>query len=384
MGEMVSLARRALTHYKNSTTDLASSVMPMSVEAYIDKSRYASERERIFKHLPLALALSAELPEIGSYRAATIMEIPVLLVRGEDGEVRAFLNVCRHRGAKVCAEGTGQSRVFSCPYHAWVYDHEGYLVGQYGADTFGVVEKESLGLTQLPCAEKSGLIWVILSPGEEFDIDSWLGAFSDELDTLDLKNWYLFEQRVIPGPGWKVTMDGYLEAYHHNLVHSGTVGKHTIGNLLVLDTFGPHQRLTFGRKTLQQLDGISEDQWSSPEEHIRLIHSGFPNLSISGILGDHCLVSQIYPGVDPSSTVTHQTILVAKKPESKEEIEATQSFSAMVLQAVQEEDYGIGFSIQSALASGANKEFLFGRNEPAVQNYHKWISKFMRQEVDLI
>ena len=177
-------------------------------------------------------------------------------------------------------------------------------------------------------------------------------------------------------------MDGYFEAYHHNLVHTGTVGKHTIGNLLVLDTFGPHQRLTFGRKTLEQLDGVNENDWS-PEQHIRLILSGFPNLSISGILGDHCLVSQIYPGPSPDSTVTQQTILVAKTPTNRKEIEASQNFSAMVLQAVQEEDYGIGFSIQSALGSGANREFLFGRNEPAVQNYHNWISRFMRQESDL-
>ena len=380
--EMISLARRALDHYKNSTTDQAPSTMPMSVEAYLNMERYQSERDRIFKHLPLALALSIELPEPQSFRALTVMETPVLLVRGEDGEARAFLNVCRHRGAKICEEGTGKARIFSCPYHAWTYNHNGDLVGQYGEDSFGEVDRDVMGLTRLPCAEKSGLVWVVLSPGEEFSIDSWLGSFTNELDTLDLANWHLFEQRLLPGPGWKVTMDGYLEAYHHNLVHTGTVGKHTIGNLLVLDTFGPHQRLTFGRKTLKQLDGVSENDWS-PEQHIRLIHSGFPNLSISGILGDHCLVSQIYPGPSPDSTVTQQTILVAKPPTNSKEIEASENFSAMVLQAVQEEDYGIGFSIQSALGSGANREFLFGRNEPAVQNYHNWVSRFMRQESDL-
>ncbi|MDH3645091.1 MAG: hypothetical protein OES38_23520, partial [Gammaproteobacteria bacterium] len=131
--------------------------------------------------------------------------------------------------------------------------------------------------------------------------------------------------------------------------------------------------------TLSELKGVPESQWQ-PEQHIRLIHSGFPNLSISGILGDHCLVSQIFPGPTPETTTTQQTILVAKKPETADEVAASENFSAMVLQAVQDEDYGLGFSIQSCIQSGANREFVFGRNEPAVQNYHRWVAKFMNQE----
>lgn len=373
---MMQLAQRALQHYQHKTTDQAAAPMPMPVAAYADAERYQAERERVFKHLPLALALGLELPESGDYRALTVLDTPVLLIRDEDGIVRAFLNVCRHRGAKVCADGSANARVLSCPYHAWVYDRQGRLIGRYGDDTFGDVETEKLGLTELPCAERCGLIWVQLTPGETFDVDDWLGDFAAELDTLDLDNWHLFEQRDIQGPGWKVTMDGYLEAYHHNLVHKDTVGQFTVGNLLVLDTYGPHQRLTFGRKSLGELADQSVDDWQ-PEDHIRLIHSGFPNLSISGILGDHCLVSQVFPGLTPDTTVTTQTILVANKPRSDEEIAASRSFSDLVLQAVEHEDYSIGFGIQAGINSGANHEFIFGRNEPAVQNYHQWVARFM-------
>ncbi|MDE0841809.1 MAG: hypothetical protein OSA42_06400, partial [Porticoccaceae bacterium] len=182
--------------------------------------------------------------------------------------------------------------------------------------------------------------------------------------------------------GWKVTMDGYLEAYHHQLVHRETVGKYTVGNLLVLDTYGPHQRLTFGRKSLGELAEQPHNEWQ-PMEHIRLIHSGFPNLSISGILGDHCLVSQVFPGKTPTTTITRQTVLVAKKPQTDAEIAATETFSALTLKAVQIEDYGIGFSIQSCLDSHANDHFIFGRNEPAVQNYHRWIERFMKLDSNL-
>ena len=176
-------------------------------------------------------------------------------------------------------------------------------------------------------------------------------------------------------------MDGYLEIYHHNTVHGRTVGQHTIGNLLVLDTHGPHQRLTLGRKSLKSLETQSEEHWE-PLEHIRLVHNCFPNLSISGILGDHCLVSLVFPGPNADTTRTIQYTLASEIPETKTELEAAENFSAMVLQAVQDEDYRLGLLIQDGIKAGANTQFLYGKNEPAVQNYHRWIDHFMRQEKD--
>jgi phenylpropionate dioxygenase-like ring-hydroxylating dioxygenase large terminal subunit len=374
--ELLALTRRALCHFQNRTTDQADAIMSMPVAAYTDPERYEREVDRVFRHLPLALALSLELPEPGTYLAMDQLNAPVLLVRGQDGVVRAFLNACRHRGAPVCELGRGSARVFACPYHAWTYNTQGELVGRYRGETFGDVDETALGLTELACAERSGLIWVTLSPDETFDIDEWLGPFQAELDTLKLTDWHIYQQRDIPGPGWKVTMDGYLEVYHHDSVHGKTVGEHTIGNLLVHDTYGPHQRMVFGRRSLAALEGKRESEWV-PGQDIRLIHSGFPNLSVSGILGDHCLVSHIFPGPTLDTTITRQTVLAAKPPETEAEKQASETFSAMVLKAVRDEDYAMGLRIQSGLASGANREFLFGRNEPAVQNYHRWIARFM-------
>ena len=245
---------------------------------------------------------------------------------------------------------------------------------------FGDLNKEEFGLIELNCEERAGLIWVTLSPEVEFDIDSWLGDFALELETLNLKEWHIFDQREIEGPGWKVALDGYLEAYHHNQLHGDTVGKHTVGNLLVLDTYGPHQRLTFGRKSLSELIDKPEEEWEDPLDHIRLIHSGFPNLSISGVLGGHCLVSQIFPTSSPEFTITRQTILSAEEPKTKEEKKTTQDFSDMVLQAVVDEDYKMGLQIQSNISKLESHNFVYGKNEPAVQNYHNWIDKFMNKE----
>ena len=377
---MVALVKRALTHYENKTTDQASDVMSNSIDAYVDEGRYQKEVERIFKTLPLALCLSSELPGENTHRAMNVLDTPVLITRSKDNQVRAFLNVCRHRGSKVCEEGSGEKRNFICPYHAWTYDHEGKLIGMYGEKTFGEINKEDFGLIELECSERSGLVWVMLNPQEKFNIDKWLGDFALELETLGLEDWHIYEQREIEGPGWKVALDGYLEAYHHNQLHGDTVGKHTVGNLLVLDTYGPHQRLTFGRKTLKDLIDKPETEWESPQENIRLIHSGFPNLSISGVLGDHCLVSQIFPTSSPNRTITRQTILSAKKPETDKELQNTNEFSEMVRQAVVDEDYKIGLEIQSNISHMGSNDFIYGKNEPAVQNYHSWIKSFMSKD----
>ncbi len=88
-------------------------------------------------------------------------------------------------------------------------------------------------------------------------------------------------------------------------------------------------------------------------------------------------MSQIFPGPTPTTTVTRQTVLVAKPPETEQERAASELFSALVLQAVKDEDYAVGRTIQDGLGSGANGEFLFGRNEPAVQNYHNTIARLM-------
>jgi phenylpropionate dioxygenase-like ring-hydroxylating dioxygenase large terminal subunit len=380
--DSAALARRALAHLHAKTTDQSPTTMVQPVEAYNDPERFRRELDRIFHHLPLGLALSIELPEPGSYLALTVMEKPILMVRGQDGVVRAFINACTHRGAQLCKPGSGRVQRLVCPYHAWRFDLQGHLSGMFGAETFGEVGPDAQSLTELHCAERVGVVWVHLTPGDAMDIDAWLGDFAGPLAGLRLDNWHIYTQRDIPGPGWKATWDGYLESYHHNTVHPNTVGKYTIGNLILHDGFGPHQRLVFGRKTLAEIESVPEAQWDTvAEAHMRRIHLCFPNLAVSGVLGDHCMVSQVFPGPTPETTITRQTVMSARVPVTDEEKAATASFAEVVLKAVRDEDYVIGFSIQQSLRAGGNKAFTFGRNEPGVQHFHKTVDTIMRTPV---
>ncbi len=375
------LTRRVFDLWQDNTTDLAPDVMRQTVDAYLDQPRFEYEVERIFKHLPLALAIGSELPAPDTYKAMEVMGVPVLLTRGADGAARAFLNVCRHRGSPLCEAGSGSAQRLTCPYHAWSYDTAGDLVGMFGAHTFGDVDRDHLSLTPLACAEKAGFVFACLTPGVTFDIDTFLGDFTPYIAALDLDQWYIFEQRTLDGPGWKVAWDGYLEGYHQERLHPKTVGLNTIGNLMAHDTWGPHQRIVFGRKSLPKLVDQPEEEWDL-DEHIRLIHSIFPNVSISGILGDYCLVSQLFPGSTVDTSLTIQTVLCRHEPSTDEERETAEQFSALVLQAVRDEDYWVGFQIQNALKSGATAEVLFGRNEPSLQHYHHAVERYAELSVD--
>ena len=136
----------------------------------------------------------------------------------------------------------------------------------------------------------------------------------------------------------------------------------------------PHQRFAFGLKNINELSDIEEKDWD-PENHLRLIHSVFPNSSISAIQNEHCLVSIIFPSLDLQETITTQYILCLKEPKTKEEIKKAEDFAELSRAAIIDEDYPINFKIQESIHSKANTEFLFGKNEPIQQHYHNWIEK---------
>ena len=149
--KLVDLAKRLLNHNLNGSTDQADEIMIKSVNDYTDNEIISSEVNKIFYDHPVPIALSAELKENNCYKATKAIDTPLLITRDEGGVARAFINICKHRGAPVCPEGSGEKSKFNCSYHGWMYNNKGNLVNIFKSDTFGDIDTTKIKLTELFC-----------------------------------------------------------------------------------------------------------------------------------------------------------------------------------------------------------------------------------------
>jgi choline monooxygenase len=151
------MTRRALRLVVDGTTDMADAVLRVPLGYYRDADVLRRERRDILERTPLALVPTARIPAAHDFVVREVLGRSVLVSRGADGAARAFLNYCRHRGARP-AEGCGNARRFTCPYHAWTYDSAGQLVGMPGAEGFAGIDPADHGLVELPADERHGFV----------------------------------------------------------------------------------------------------------------------------------------------------------------------------------------------------------------------------------
>ena len=376
---LVEAARRSLAHAKNGTAPSEPNVRRVPARNYYDRDRWVLEIDRIWRRVPLVLGFSIELSRPNSYKAIDVMGVPILIVRGEDGVLRSFVNTCSHRGAIVVEEGSGVARRFSCPFHAWTYDTRGSLVGILDRAAFGDVDMSCLGLTALPVAERAGLVFGGITPGMHFDIDAYLGIYGDLLEHLGLANCHLVGRQTVAGPNWKIAYDGYLDFYHLPILHRDTFGA-DYNNKTVSDAYGPHQRQVQPDKRMLELDGVPEDEWP----HDRLVGGVwtiFPHISIAGFQagGRLMMVSQLFPGDTPGTSVTIQNFLATFEPDEEAQVLIDKQME-FLMHVVRDEDYYTGNRIQRALETGAKDEVIFGCNEGPCQRFHSWVDALVEAD----
>jgi carnitine monooxygenase subunit len=387
--QLIAVARRGIEHHRAGTVPLEPDVVRVPTSAYCDTGRWELEMQRIFKRVPLAVAFSGELRSPGAYRALTVLDTPVLVVRGTDGIARAFANICSHRGAMVVEEGNGQARRFTCPYHAWNYDTSGALVGLRDADVFGTIDRSCLGLTKLPAAERAGLVWVTLAPDSRVDIDAFLFGFDSILDGLGLADTYLAGRHSVAGPNWKIAYDGFIDTYHLPVLHKDVFGP-SIASRAVYDGWGPHQRITAPDRHFASFADLPEDEWAD-EDLDRGVWAIFPNVAIAPLQayttpegasggGKMFIVSQIFPGPTVDSSQTIQSFLCVGSPEDQPPLLAeTMEFHRRLLR---DEDYRVSSTIQRGIRSALKQDVIFGRNEGGAHRFHRWVNALVDTEDD--
>jgi phenylpropionate dioxygenase-like ring-hydroxylating dioxygenase large terminal subunit len=370
----ISLLRRLLQYVDSRTTAMADAPWRNDVSVYSSPNHLAREQEVLFRRYPLLMGFASDWAEAGAFRTDDYAGVPILIARGHDGRLRAFLNVCRHRGAKV-ANDCGNARLFVCPYHAWTYDLSGRLRGIPDERCFAGVRNERSALTPLPLCEKHGLVWVIPTPAREgaesFDIDPYLAGLGPELASWGLGSWSLYDKRVVPeSMNWKILVDTFHEGYHIGFLHRDSLKEVLHGNVTDFEAFGPNHRLVMPRKKLERLKSEPEQNWDLMW-NTTLIYALFPN-TLLVLQGDHVELVRIFPRegrVDRA--VMDLALYVPKAPTSEEERTHWDKNMQLVLDVVTGEDFPAGRTIQIGLTSGAQTQLVYGRNEPAMIHYHR-------------
>ena len=190
---------------------------------YIDNEFFALERTAMWQRTWLYAAHIDQLPDPGSYLVWTHGSAPILIIRGDDGEVRAFYNTCRHRGAPVVRTQTGRAnKTLICGYHGWTYDRQGELRTVTEPRDWRDVDKACRGLIQVRCERFANLVFVC----EDFDVEplsDFIVPLARFLRHLPLDGLRLVERREFDVRcNVKVLMENFLEAYHFKLLHPGT------------------------------------------------------------------------------------------------------------------------------------------------------------------
>ena len=350
---------------------LDDAVATSPVTRYTCPQRFELERQKLFRALPAIVAHRSELPEPDSFLTREFAGLPLLLTRDGAGAVHAFLNVCRHRGNRLVDAATGCRRRFACPYHAWTWDNGGALLRiTHGDVGFPDIDKGALGLKRLGCTEAHGWIWVVADTDAAPDIDRFLGGLAADFAWLDAGNLKIVHEYIGErAANWKILVEGGLEAYHFRIAHKNTVGPYFHDNLSSYRVFGRHIRTILPRVRLDAMMTEPRERWSLRRE-TNMVYTVFPSAQLL-VQEDHVVWVPALPLAPDRTLVRVATLAPADFDPADAEAALHWRKNHDITMRTLCEDFAIGESIQSGLASGANDELRFGRFEGALDRFNR-------------
>jgi phenylpropionate dioxygenase-like ring-hydroxylating dioxygenase large terminal subunit len=375
--EQIALLKRLLHFVDTKTTATADAPYRNPVSTYLSAEQLAREQTVFFRQRPLMMGFGTEWAKPGDYRTDDLSGVPILIVRGRDGVMRGFLNVCRHRGAKV-VDGCGSAKAFACAYHAWSYDLAGRVTHIPDERSFPGIKAERPSLTPLPLCEKHGLVWVIPTPAADgattFDIDPWLGGLGPEFAAYGFGAWVHYDTRVLHQKmNWKLAVDTFHEGYHIGALHRDTIAPLFV-NAVDFSAYGPNLRMSIARSKIVRLKSQPENEWDAIW-NTALVYTMVPN-AVFVVNGDHVELWRMFPAENrPDRCVMTLSFYIPKPAASEDERRHWDANVDLTIRTVEKEDFPVGEGIQAGFASGAQTHTVFGRNEPAMIHYHRSLAQ---------
>ena len=380
------IQRRMVAHLAaGRTTDFAPGPLENDPAVYTDHARAELEKRELFFKLPLVAGLSGDAPQPGDSLLFEELGYSIVIVRGKDGILRGFLNMCTHRGARLVRANSDvdcerHSRL-TCPFHAWSFNLDGTLAAVPGKQGFEGIDMCRRNLVPVPVAEWGGIVFVRVAAGTDvLDIPAYLGAFAPELEQLELAGALPVKSSTLTADtNWKLALDTYCEGYHFATLHASTIGITHFSNVAVFDAFGRHWRVNFPGKNVASLIGVPETEW--PETDYEGVHFIFPNtIVVAGSIEPgkgFVRMFRLFPGRTPGKMSCHVAAYVLRdirldEYRAKEAEFASDDNESIVTQ----EDYRVAVEAYANLVHApAGFRVVYGRNEIALQALHRSIAE---------
>ena len=353
-------------------------------EHYTSDSVFEEEKQAILFNNWSAIGFAKDIPEAGDAKPTNFVDIPLLMVRDNDGNVNVFQNTCRHRGMILVDEPTKIIGAIRCPYHSWCYELNGDMlatpmVGGVECNTHEAVDPSELALFKIRSYVWQDVIFV--------NINENAAEFVDYAAKL-ITRWKEFEKPVYHGgagayftlevdTNWKLAVENYAESYHLPFVHpelniTSKIEDHyhieEPGNFSGQGSLVYQQLKTENGDVFPDFEGLSE-KWDTGSEYICV----YPNL-LMGVHRDH-VFSIILEPVGTSKTIEHVSIYYTKPIEEMQQLGALMNSNARFWKTVFMEDVGV---VQGMQKGRHGLKFDGGKFSPVMDGpthiFHQWVA----------
>jgi phenylpropionate dioxygenase-like ring-hydroxylating dioxygenase large terminal subunit len=348
---------------------------------YFDPEFFAAEKTAFLRAAPQVVCHESEIPEPGEWRTLEYLGESVIVIRGDDGEVRAFSNVCRHRGSRIVDGSGGCAKVLTCPYHAWSYARDGRLVGVPHRNEYPGLETGKLGLIPVDLEDWHGFLFVRLEPGAP-SVAAMMAPYEYEVAQ------YRFEDlraigRVTLRPralNWKTIADNYSDGLHIPVGHPG-----------LTRLFGRNYRIEANEHVDKMEGDLLEKESSNPSErayqrylppvaHLPASHQRkwlyyklFPNVAFD-IYPDQVDFMQFLP-VSATETVIREISYAL--PDDRREMKAARHLNWRINRRVNAEDTELITRVQLGMQSPTYKAGPLGTSEVCLRSFAQKLRKLI-------
>ena len=348
---------------------------------YFDPEFFEAEKRVFLRAAPQIVCHESEIPEAGDWRTLEYLGESVIVIRGDDGTIGAFANVCRHRGSRLVDGSAGCAKILTCPYHAWSYGRDGSLVGVPHRNQYPNLRPEELGLVPVALQTWRRFVFVTLEPGAP-SVAKMMEPYEDEVAP------YRFEDLRAIGRvtmrarklNWKTIADNYSDGLHIAVGHPG-----------LTRLFGRNYRID-ANEHVDRMEGDLVDKESAnpserayqhllprvehlPETHQRkwLYYKLFPNVAFD-IYPDQVDFMQFLP-VSSTETVIREISYAV--PDARREMKLARHLNWRINRRVNAEDTGLIARVQLGMQSSSYRPGPLGTSEVCLRSFARKLRRLI-------